>query len=316
MAPPLWYDLIALLIGLLLGSFLNVCISRLPRSESVVHPGSHCRACLKPIRWRDNVPVLSFVLLRARCRNCSAGISSRYPLIELATALWSVVCARMLWHAWVLTDAHQVSSFRDFDAGMLLTVQGVGIGVLGFLLLGLIVMDWETLRLPDAFTLSGIAIGFFLVCAQAMFLNPGQGQVLLPAEHIRLRSPGSGQVEGNVFLTGPEALVMGRVAAIVGAALLLAAIRALYRRIRHREGMGAGDVKLLAMIAAFLGFGPSVLAFFVGIVTAALYGVFLLARGRAHAATRLPFGSFLAAGGLVAALLGSPILTWYAAQLR
>lgn len=222
-----------------------------------------------------------------------------------------VISGRLLWHSWVLPNA----GLRDFSAGMLLSIDAIQVAILGLLLIGLIVMDWQTLRLPDGFTLTGIALGFFLTCIGVVFLNPGQGEILLPAQHIRLRSPGVGQVEGNVFLTGPEAIVFGRVAAIVGAALLLLAVRAIYRRVRHRDGMGLGDVKLLAMIAAFLGFRPALLAFFIGILTAAVYGVFQVARGRANSATRLPFGAFLAAGGLVAALLGSSILSWYMAKL-
>lgn len=227
-----------------------------------------------------------------------------------------VISGRLFWHSWVLPEVNHVQTLRGFDAGMLLSLQATEIAILGLLLIGLLVMDWQTLRLPDTFTLTGIALGFILTFTGVIFLSPGQDQILLPAEHLRLRSPGAGQVEGNLLLTGPEAVVLGRLAAIVGAALLLLTVRALYRRVRHREGMGLGDVKLLAMIAAFLGFGPALLAFFIGIIAAAAYGIFLLSRGRADAATRLPFGSFLAAGGLVAAVLGSPILTWYAGQLR
>jgi leader peptidase (prepilin peptidase)/N-methyltransferase len=121
---------------------------------------------------------------------------------------------------------------------------------------------------------------------------------------------------GDVFLSGTEVLVFGRLLAIAGAFLLLFAVRALYKAIRKREGMGLGDAKLLAMIAAFLGFWPAMLALFVGIVTAAVYSLYLLARRRADGLTRLPVGSFLAAGGLLVAVFGPPLIAWYTSLLQ
>jgi leader peptidase (prepilin peptidase)/N-methyltransferase len=193
----------------------------------------------------------------------------------------------------------------------------VGLAVLGFLLIGLMVMDWQTQRLPDAFTLTGIAIGFVLTCVQAFVLAPGEGDITLnPTHQLRLSSPGSFVAQGNVFMTGAEAMVLGRIAAIAGAALLLLTVRWIYKAVRKRDGMGLGDVKLLAMIAAFLGFGESLLALFAGVMAASAYGVALLARGRARAESKLPLGSFLAAGGLVAAIFGRPIVDWYVGLLR
>ena len=130
------------------------------------------------------------------------------------------------------------------------------------------------MRLPDAFTLTGIGIGFVLVCVQAFFLAPGEGDVVLDTTHqLRMSSPGASQAQGNVFMTGTEAMVLGRVAAIAGAALLLLAVRWLYKAVRKRDGMGLGDVKLLAMIAAFLGFGEAMLALFAGVLAASVYGI-------------------------------------------
>jgi len=140
--------------------------------------------------------------------------------------------------------------------------------------------------------------------------------VLNTTHQLRLSSPGSFTAQGNVFLTGTEALIMGRIAAIAGAALLLLAVRWAYKALRKRDGMGLGDVKLLAMIAAFLGFSESLLALFAGVLAASVFGAVLLARGKAGAATRLPFGSFLAAGGLFAALFGAQIIGWYTGLLR
>ena len=189
----------------------------------------------------------------------------------------------------------------------------IGLAILGFLLLGLLVMDWQTLRLPDAFTLTGIAIGLFLVCTQAIFLGPKEDQILL--RHKAPITAAMSVEKGNVFLTGPEALIGGRIVAILAVAALLLAIRKTYQLLRHREGLGLGDVKLLAMIAAFLGFRSALLALFLGVVAAALYGLLLLARGRAQATTRLPLGSFLAAGGLVAAAFGPSLIAQYLSLL-
>ena len=192
----------------------------------------------------------------------------------------------------------------------------LGIAVLGFLLIGLMVMDWQTMTLPDAFTLTGIAIGLFLVCTQAIFLGPNEDQVRLTKHSLHLTSPGGVTDNGNVFLTGPESLIFGRIAAVCGAALLLLVIRWVYKTVRHREGMGLGDAKLLAMIAAFLGFWPAILSLFIGVFVASLYGVFLLIRGRAIATSKLPFGSFLCVGGLVAAVYGNRLIDMYIALLR
>jgi leader peptidase (prepilin peptidase)/N-methyltransferase len=194
--------------------------------------------------------------------------------------------------------------------------QHFDLAILGFLLIGLMVMDWQTMVLPNAFTLGGIAIALLLVCTQAIFLGPNEDQVRLTKHSLHLTSPGGVTDHGNVFLTGPESLIFGRIAAVCGAALLLLLIRWLYRAVRHREGMGLGDVKLLAMIAAFLGFWPAILSLFVGTLAAAFYGALLLARGKAGAASKLPFGSFLSLGGLVAAVYGNRLIDMYIALLR
>jgi len=301
----------AFVIGLLLGSFLNVCIARLPYGESIVTPRSHCPACHHAIRWYDNIPILSWLLLRARCRDCGETISWQYPAVEFATAVWFWLIAHEAFASYSLRHDFG-SGFTDHDFVSL--IGSFGFALLGFLLIGLLVMDWQTHRLPDAFTLSGIAIGFFLVCTQAIFLGPTEDQVLL---HHKAPITAAMSVEkGNVFLTGPEALLGGRLVAIVGAALLLLAIRQAYKLLRNRDGMGLGDIKLLAMIAAFLGFWPAILALFAGVLTASLYAALLLVRGRANRLTRLPFGSFLAAGGLFSSLFGPALLDWYTSLFR
>jgi leader peptidase (prepilin peptidase) / N-methyltransferase len=304
------YEAIAFLLGLLFGSFLNVCISRLPQHESIVHPRSRCPQCKAAIHWYDNIPLLSWLLLRARCRDCKQAIPWRYPLVELAVGLWSaLVVVRCL-------DSLPATQHLSTEWHVALILIGLDLAILGFLLIGLMVMDWQTLLLPDAFTLTGIAIGLCLVFIRAAFLGPTEDQVVLSNHHITLTSPGGVTDHGNVFLTGPEHLIFGRIAAICGAAFILLVIRWLYKAIRHREGMGLGDVKLLAMIAAFLGFWPAILALFIGVLTATIYGVVLLIRGKVNAVSKLAFGSFLAIGGLISAQYGNRLIDMYIALLQ
>ena len=301
MTPLVLYVIIGFILGLIFGSFLNVCISRIPGGESIVRPPSRCRQCGATIRWYDNIPLLSWLILRGRCRDCKQSIPWRYPLLELATGVWLMLLAIQL----------QSASFN------VVYILGIAsLAILGFLLIGLIVIDWQTFTLPDAFTLTGVAIGLFLVCTQAIFLGPNEDQVLLTKHSIRLSSPGGVTDAGNVFLTGPETLIFGRIAAICGAAAVLLIIRWLYKAIRYREGMGLGDVKLIAMIAAFLGFTPAILALFIGVLLASLYGVWLVLQRKGGAATKLPFGSFLSAGGLIAALWGNTLIDKYLALFR
>jgi leader peptidase (prepilin peptidase)/N-methyltransferase len=305
-----FFQLAAFVIGLLFGSFLNVCISRLPKHESIVRPGSHCPHCGKPIRWYDNIPLLSWILLRGRCRDCKAAISWRYPLVELAVGLWFFMVGQELF----LLQVAKVSRLSGPTPAEYIGT--FAFAILGFLLIGLMVVDWQTMLLPDAFTLGGVAIALFLVCTQAIFLGPKEDQVLLTKHSIHLTSPGGVSDNGNVFLTGAESLIFGRIIAICGAALLLLLVRWVYRAVRHREGMGLGDVKLIAMIAAFLGFWPTVLALFVGTFAAGIYGALLLVLGKAGATSKLAFGSFLCAGGLVAAMYGNRLIDSYIALLR
>jgi leader peptidase (prepilin peptidase)/N-methyltransferase len=190
----------------------------------------------------------------------------------------------------------------------------IGIILLGFLLIGLMVMDWRTHKLPDAFTLTGTLIAFMLICCRAVFLGPHEYDLLLKGRNP-LTSPGNVVDRGNVILTGPEHLVLGRLLAICAAAGLVLLIRWLYLVVRRREGLGLGDAKLMAMIAGFLGFWPAMLALFVGVVLCSVYAVGLMVRGKAGAVTRLPLGSFLCVGGLVTAVFGPGIIAWYSALL-
>ena len=152
----------------------------------------------------------------------------------------------------------------------------------------------------------------FLVCVQAIFLGPTDDQIVLNTTHqLRMSSPGSFAAHGNVFLTGPEALIFGRLVAVCAAALILLVVRWTYKALRKRDGLGLGDVKMLAMVAAFLGFWPALLTLFLGTMLASVYGIVLMMRGRAHGLTRLPLGSFLGVGGLIAAVFGEQMIGWY-----
>lgn len=321
MSSPWPWELAGFLLGLLFGSFLNVCIARLPYHESIVKPRSHCPGCLFPIRWYDNIPLVSFIMLRARCRKCHQPIAWMYPLVELAVGLWFAVVAQLSFGMSLLGQHMGALNAGGTPEGALLRSvfldRYFGLAAMliaGFLLIGLAVMDWQTHILPDAFTLSGIAAGMLLICTQAIFLPAGVGDIHLHRS-VRLSSPGSMVERGDVFLTGPEHLVFGRLLAVLVAGGLLVVVRALYKAIRGHEGMGLGDAKLLAMIAALLGFWPAMMALFVGVISAAVYAAGLLARRRANLASRIPLGSFLAAGGLVAALAGPAFIAWYTSLL-
>ena len=209
-------SIFCVLFGLAFGSFLNVCIARLPRHESIVRPASHCPACAKPIRAWDNLPLLSWIILLGRCRNCGWPIPWRYPLVELGTAILFLL------------------AYLTFG----LTLEAAGMALLCFILFGLAVMDAETLLLPDAFTLPGIVLGIIF----------------------------SG-------LTGGWRAAGLSAACAVGAAALILLIRGAYWLVRRREGMGLGDAKLFALIAAWLGPWQSLLVLFLGVVTAAVFSL-------------------------------------------
>lgn len=293
------------IIGLALGSFLNVCIVRLPADESVISPRSRCPHCHAQLRWYDNIPLLSYLLLRGLCRDCHERISWRYPAVELAVALWFVVSF------WPFTQPLP----GDFDPIMQLTLRCFATASIGWFLIGLAVTDWREHILPSDLTYGGMFVGLAITCMRAFFLDSQQDDVVLKHQ-ININSANAGRSTGNVFLTGPEFHIFSHIFAAAAAFLLLYAIRAVYKALRKRDGMGLGDAKLLAMIAAFLGFAPTAIALALGIFLATLYAVLLLIRSKANAATRLPFGSFLAVAGMFAALYGQRIADSYLALFR
>ncbi|MCC7185641.1 MAG: prepilin peptidase [Acidobacteria bacterium] len=243
------------IFGLMVGSFLNVCIARLPRGESIVTPASTCPSCRRLIAWRDNIPVLSYLWLRGRCRQCAAPISVRYPLVEAGTAVAFVVQAMVM-------------------SG---EPAGVALGsrlVLTALLITLAVTDAETFRLPNPLTYGGLIIGVGL-----SFVAP----------------------------PGVQDAILG---ALLGAGVLLA-IREAWLRATGTDAMGLGDVKMLAMIGAFLGWPQVFVVLLLSTVVGAVVGVAVAASGGGSMRTKLPFGVFLAMAAYVASLVGDRLLAWY-----
>ncbi len=302
MTPLIAFEAVGFFLGLIFGSFLNVCIARLPQRRSVIHPRSRCPNCQAGIRWYDNIPVLSWLLLRGRCRDCKQPIALHYPLVEIGLGLWFMAQAAEINVLLYSSRSHDLVSD---------VMVHVGIALLGFLLIGLMVMDWQTQLLPDVFTLGGIAVSFLLTCTRAIFLAPNEDEVILKNQQIQISSPGSSAGQGNVFLTGPERLLGEWLLSVCAAVVILLLVRWLYKALRHREGMGLGDVKLFGLLAAFLGFWSATLALFLGVLLASIYAAVLLARGKAGAASKLAFGSFLAIGGLIAALYGEKLIHAY-----
>lgn len=257
--PPFWFLVLwAGLVGLVVGSYLNVLVHRLPLGQSTVRPRSRCPACGAAIRARDNLPVLSWLLLRGRCRDCGAAISPRYPLIEAATGTLFAACVLCFGFA----------------------PEAAAAAVLGTLLLALAAIDLDHFLLPDKLTLPGIALGLV-------------AQWLLPS----------------------GSLVAGLRGALVGAGLLLA-IAGAWELLRGVEGMGLGDVKMLAMVGAFLGAGGVLLTLVLGTLAGSVVGLALVARRGTDLQAQLPFGVFLAAGGLVALFAGEPLIGAYLGLMR
>jgi leader peptidase (prepilin peptidase)/N-methyltransferase len=240
------------LFGLCIGSFLNVCIHRLPRRESVVTPGSRCPQCGTAIRWYDNLPVISYLVLGGRCRACGKGYSSRYMWVELITG--------------VVFAAHALV----FDAGPLLAVRLV----LAAMLIALFAIDLEHQILPDAITFPGIATGLIA----SVWLPPG--------------------------------LLASAIGAAMGAAILLG-IRWAWKRMTGVDAMGLGDVKMLAMVGAFLGWQQVWLVLFLSSLTGAAAGIAITMSRRGSMQTKLPFGTFIAVATLIASLWGDAIVSWY-----
>lgn len=260
------------LFGLLIGSFLNVCIYRMPLDLSVVQPRSFCPSCKHTIAWFDNIPILTWILLRGRCRYCRASIPARYPIVEALTGL--------LFFVGVLAESPFLEAIRFC--------------VLAAILVALIFTDLEQRILPDEFTLGGTVAGVIF----AWFAPLGYtlvGFFVSPDMDARLVSV-LDSAFAALFLAG-----------------VLWSVGALYQKVRGREGLGLGDVKLVACLGAFLGIYPALLAITVGSVLGSIVGITYVLVARKNAATyELPFGSFLGIAGILVALWSGPLQAWLA----
>lgn len=276
--------LFAALFGLAFGSFLNVCVSRWPRGESVARPRSRCMHCGRTLAWWENVPLLSWLVLRGRCRTCREPIGLRYPIVEAAVAgLW----ATLVWYS----NADVFAPDMDGEMRALNIVATLGGLVFLWLLVALAAVDAEQFWLPDFLTWPGILAGIVLKVAFGQFgyhTGPRPWQALLDA-----------------------------VVASAAAGLVILLVRWTYWLIRRREGLGLGDAKLMAMIAAWLGLQLAMLSLFLGVVLGAAMAVFVLLKKRqgasAWAAAKLPLGTFLSIGAMISALWGQQIMNAYLA---
>jgi leader peptidase (prepilin peptidase)/N-methyltransferase len=290
--------------GLTFGSFLNVCIYRLPRELSVLDPArSFCPHCKHQVAFYDNIPVLSWLLLRGRCRNCQASISPRYLLIELLTAILFLGC------------------YWQFG----LTLATLKYCTLAFLLLGLIFTDAETRLLPDLMTLPGIALGFIF-------------SLFVPVNDLASQFLSNVSIPVSASLSSPLlSLADALLGAAVGASFIYG-VGAIYLRARGIEGMGFGDVKLMGMIGAFLGVKLTIFTLFAASIAGSLFGVSTMlvvwvkrtrrfvrrqhaslrdARSRAWQSVQafryfqMPFGVFLGSMAMVAFFFGERFWRWY-----
>ena len=280
------------LLGLAFGSFLNVCLSRWPAGESIVKPASHCRACARTLAWWENVPLLSWIALRGRCRTCHAAISWRYPLVELAVGvLWAFLALRSL--------PIEIGSVPH-DVILLVVLDGFSKMFFLWLLVALAILDAERLWLPDKITIPATLAGLVLF---VLYVLANSGRVL---EFF-----GASALWGRVLWHA----TWQRLLAILIAAGLILLIRWIYWLVRRREGIGLGDAKLMAMLGAWLGLPGALLSFVIGVLLGAIVALIVLALPRrdnqSWAATKLPLGTFLCIGGIIAALWGQPIINAY-----
>lgn len=252
MTPETFHFLAAGLYGLVVGSFLNVVIYRLPLGQSLATPPSRCRQCGYSLRWFDNIPVLSWLFLRGRCRKCGASVSWQYPLVELIT---SVLFVLVVW----LTPMGPLIASRLIFVCILIALFGI---------------DLEHQILPNSITLPGIAIGVLF------------------------------------SLIGPPGIKDALIGVVIGGGILYA-IASAYYLWRREEGMGMGDVKMLAMIGAFLGWKAVLVTLILASFSGAFIGIGMMAVQRGGMKYALPFGTFLALGSLAAMFVGEPLAAWY-----
>ena len=256
----------AFALGAIVGSFLNVVIHRYPREESIVFPGSHCPHCNAPIRWYDNIPILSYTILRGRCRACHAPIAIRYVLVELANALFYLAIFLRTGPTFVFPLVAAIVS----------------------MLIVLIFIDADIQILPDIIDLPGLAIGIII----------GWTQAGARVSDMTLSSSWIDSIAG----------------AGIGASVLLT-IALAYRLVRRIEGMGLGDVKMMAMLGATVGWEPLFGLLVIASVVGAVVGAIVASRSGAGMQAALPFGVFLGLAALAVIFFGPTLWSWYLALL-
>jgi len=268
----------AFLLGLVIGSFLNVCILRIPADKSIVLPASSCPKCGKAIAPYDNIPVLSWLFLGGKCRNCKTKISAMYPAVELLTGLLFLACY--------------------FVFG--LTVDALKWAVFAALLVVLTVTDLRERILPDEVNFFGLGAGLLF----SFFTKSLDGTALWLANRW--------------FDFPPPQMALSFADAVLGAVAgsgLLWLVAEGYFRIRGREGMGLGDVKMMAAVGAFLGLKRTLLTVLMGSLLGSVIGILLIAVSKKGRDYELPFGTFLGAGALLVVFYGTPALHWYESML-
>jgi leader peptidase (prepilin peptidase)/N-methyltransferase len=274
----LFIGIFVFLFGLIIGSFLNVCILRIPGGKSIVMPASACPKCAAPIRPYDNIPVISYLILGGKCRTCKTPISPMYPLVELLTGLLFLAC------------------YLAFG----LTVESLKWAVFSAIMIVLVFTDLRERLLPDVVNYTGLALGLAL----SFFIKPTDGTALWIANHM--------------FEFPPPAPVLSFADAIFGAAFgsgLLWLVSEAYFRLRGREGMGLGDVKMMLMAGAFLGTKRTLLTILAGSLLGSILGVAVILARRKEADYELPFGTFLGMAALLVVFFGTPVVNWYQSLL-
>jgi leader peptidase (prepilin peptidase)/N-methyltransferase len=273
------FAILAGVFGLLIGSFLNVCIYRWTRDLSVVKPRSACPECEHPIAWYDNIPLVSFAVLGGRCRHCKTPIPWTYPAVELLTAFFFAY--------FVALQGVNPAAMKDC--------------LFAAIMLGLIFSDLDTRLLPDEFTIGGLVAA--LVLAILVPLPPTVFALVTELSDIHL---------------GLRATSLGE--AVIGAAIPAGAMWLLgwiFEKVRHKEHLGFGDVKMIAMMGAFLGISGVIVALLVGSVLGSVGGYAWMKITRKDPATYyLPFATFLGAGALIVVAAHGGISGWYQQLLR
>jgi leader peptidase (prepilin peptidase)/N-methyltransferase len=280
---PFFYIVLGV-VGAIIGSFLNVVIHRLPREESIVLPSSKCPSCGTAIAFYDNVPVLSYLMLGGRCRKCKTGISARYPAVEALTALLYVATA---WH-------DGLSIALPFDLVFVTAVTA------------LLFIDAEHMILPNAITYPGMV--FALIARVAIPYLAGTPHF----DDVTMLL--------NGVLAGMPLWAASLIGALIGALIGGGSLWLMgwtWEKLRGIEAMGLGDVKMMFMVGAYLGWRLTILNIFLGVLSGSIIGIALMARqGKRNMQMLLPFGVFLGIGAIAALLIGRQIVEWYAGQFR